>query len=87
MKGTKIRSFTPLPSDVSLDDLVPRDHFYRRMEAHVDLSFVRELVVPLYAKGPLVAYPSDCRLASMAASTRRVSACCSFEPPNGRSTL
>jgi transposase len=51
MMGTKIRSFAPLPHDLSLEDLVPEDHFYRRLEARVDLSFVRELVRPLYANG------------------------------------
>jgi transposase len=51
MMGTKIRSFSPLPRDVSLEDLVPTDHFYRRLEADLDLSFVRELVHPLYAGG------------------------------------
>ena len=40
-----------LPNDLSLEDLVPEDHFYRRLEARLDLSFVRELVAPLYAKG------------------------------------
>ena len=38
MMGTKIRSFSPLPDDVSLEDLVPKDHFYRRLEAALDLS-------------------------------------------------
>jgi hypothetical protein len=51
MMGTKIRSFTPLPHDLSLEDLVPEDNFYRRLQARLDLSFVRELVAPLYAKG------------------------------------
>ena len=51
MMGTKIRSFSPLPHDLSLEDLVPEDHFYRRLEARLDLSFVRELVAPLYARG------------------------------------
>ena len=49
MMGTKVRSFSPLPDDLSLEDLVPEDHFYRRLEAALDLSFVRELVAPLYA--------------------------------------
>jgi transposase len=49
--GTKIRSFAPLPRDLSLEELVPDDHFYRRLEATLDLSFVRELVGPLYANG------------------------------------
>jgi transposase len=51
MMGKKIRSFAPLPLDVSLEELVPKDHFYRRLEASLDLSFVRELVAPLYANG------------------------------------
>ena len=51
MMGTKIRSFSPLPHDVSLEELVPGDSFYRRLEAELDLSFVRELVRPLYAGG------------------------------------
>ena len=51
MMGTKIRSFAPLPRDVSLEELVPEDHFYRRLEATLDLSFVRELVGPHYANG------------------------------------
>ena len=51
MMGTKIRSFSPLPHDVSLEELVPEDHFYRRLETRLDLSFVRELVGPLYSGG------------------------------------
>ena len=51
MMGTKIRSFSPLPYDLSLEDLVPHDHFYRRLQATLDISFVRELVTPLYANG------------------------------------
>ena len=33
MMGTKIHNFAPLPRDVSLEDLVPKDNFYRRLEA------------------------------------------------------
>ena len=51
MMGTKTRAFAPLPDDVSLEELVCEDHFYRRLEAALDLSFVRELVGPLYANG------------------------------------
>jgi transposase len=51
MMGTKIRSFSPLPHHLSLEDLVPEDNFYRRLEARLDLSFVGELVAPLYANG------------------------------------
>ena len=49
--GTKIRRFSPLPRYLSLEDLVPSDHFYRRLEETLDLSFVRELVRSLYAGG------------------------------------
>ena len=31
------------PIAVSLEDLVPPDHFYRHLEATLDLGFVREL--------------------------------------------
>lgn len=51
MMGFKDRTFSPLPRDVSLEDLVPEDHFYRRLNATLDLAFVRDLVRPLYAKG------------------------------------
>ena len=51
MMGIKERRFDPLPHEISLEDLVPEDNFYRRLEATLDLSFVRELVKPLYARG------------------------------------
>jgi len=38
------------PIAVSLDDLVPRDHFYRHLEAQLDLSFVRDWTRNLYAE-------------------------------------
>jgi transposase len=38
------------PIAVSLEDLVPRDHFYRHLEAKLDLSFVRDWVNELYAE-------------------------------------
>jgi len=50
MMGCKLRVFTPLTA-VSLDDLVPADHFYRHLERTLDLSFVRDLVRPCYAAG------------------------------------
>ena len=37
------------PITVSLEDLVPQNHFYRHLEAKLDLSFVREWVAELYA--------------------------------------
>jgi transposase len=36
---------------LTLEELVPRDHFYRHLERVLDLSFVRELVAPYYAAG------------------------------------
>ena len=43
MMGLKERTFAPL-INVSLEDLVPADHFYRHLERTLDLSFVREIV-------------------------------------------
>jgi transposase len=37
------------PIVVSLEDLVPQDHFYRHLEAKFDLSFVRDWTRELYA--------------------------------------
>ncbi len=48
MMGQKDRSFAALPP-VSLDELVPTDHFYRHLEQTLDLSFVRTLVRDAYA--------------------------------------
>src|SRR5215211_6211803 len=48
MMGQKDRSFAALPP-VTLDDLVPPDHFYCHLERALDLSFVRDLVRDAYA--------------------------------------
>jgi transposase len=50
MMATKERNFSPLEG-LSLEELVPKDNFYRRLERAVDLSFVRELVRDRYALG------------------------------------
>src|SRR3712207_6817904 len=50
MLGTKARLFAPLVN-ISLEELVPQDHFYRHLERSLDLSFVRDLVQPCYAVG------------------------------------
>src|SRR5829696_3875497 len=50
MMGSKDRAFAPLVN-VSLEQLVPADHFYRHLHNSLDLSFVRELVAPFYAAG------------------------------------
>jgi transposase len=50
MMGSKERNFAPL-SNVSLEELVPHDHFYRHLERTFDLSFVREFVHETYASG------------------------------------
>lgn len=49
MMGIKEREFRPLPDYLSLEELVPMDNFYRRLEQRLDLSFVRELVADRYA--------------------------------------
>jgi transposase len=47
--GIKEREFRPLPDNFSLEELIPKDNFYRRLERRLDLSFVRELVADRYA--------------------------------------
>jgi transposase len=48
MIGYKTRTFGPL-GNVTLEDLVPAEHFYRHLERTLDLSFVRDLVRSRYA--------------------------------------
>ncbi len=48
MMGLKERAFAPKVS-VSLEELVPQDHFYRHVQKVLDLSFVHELVRECYA--------------------------------------
>jgi hypothetical protein len=43
MIRTKVRRFGPL-TNVTLEDLVPKDDFYRHIERSLDLTFVRDLV-------------------------------------------
>jgi transposase len=50
MMGTKERRFAPL-INVSVEQLVPQDHFYRHLERILDLWFVREFVQTTYAGG------------------------------------
>jgi hypothetical protein len=63
MMGRKPRIFTPVLA-VSLDALVPADHFYRHVERVLDLSFVRELVQDCYVAGlvPVAAGGTQCEL-------------------------
>src|SRR5436305_9801145 len=48
MIGFKERTFAPLVA-VSLEELVPQDHFYRHLQKTLDLSFVYDLVREYYA--------------------------------------
>jgi transposase len=48
MMGFKERAFAPLVA-VSLEDLVPQDHFYPHLQRVLDLSFVHDLVHEYYA--------------------------------------
>jgi transposase len=48
MMGRKVRCFSRLPA-VSLEELVPADHFYRQLDRVLDLSFVRDVVQDCYA--------------------------------------
>ena len=47
---SKARHFAPL-IHISLEELVPPEHFYRHLERSLDLSFVREFVQKTYANG------------------------------------
>src|SRR5690348_12247026 len=48
MMGTKARHFAPL-IHISVEALVPQDHFYRHLERTLDLSCVRGFVQETYA--------------------------------------
>src|SRR5919198_3394664 len=50
MMGSKERAFGPL-CNLSLETLVPANHFYRHVEAKLDLDFVRDLVCNAYKDG------------------------------------
>jgi len=50
MMGIKERTFNPIDA-VTLEQLVPKDHFYRHLEQKLDLAFVRDLVADCYAAG------------------------------------
>src|SRR5258708_29574153 len=50
MLGRKVRACKVHPQ-ICLEDLVPAKHFYRQVEAKLDLTFVRELVKDGYAPG------------------------------------
>jgi transposase len=48
MMGIKARMFGPV-AQLTLEQLVPRNHCYRHVDRVLDLGFVRDLVVPYYA--------------------------------------
>ena len=48
MLGYKAKDFQ-IHTNVSLENLIPEDNFYRHVEHCLDLSFVRELVYDLYS--------------------------------------
>jgi hypothetical protein len=50
MLGITGRTFAPL-CNRSLESLVPADHFYRHLDAKLDLGFVRHLVRDMYREG------------------------------------
>jgi hypothetical protein len=52
MLGRKPRHFKIHPS-LTLDALVPEGHFYRELEAKLDLEFVRDLAMPDWDAPPL----------------------------------
>jgi hypothetical protein len=62
MLGIKERTFTPIVN-VSLEDLVPSDHFYRHLNQSLDLTFVRTFVQLLYATGGRLSFRRSTRTA------------------------
>jgi hypothetical protein len=48
MMGVKARVFRPTVN-ISLEDLVPADHFYRHLDRTLGLAFVRDLVRDRYS--------------------------------------
>ena len=48
MLGHKVKLFKFHPA-ISLENLVPKNNFYRHVEAKLDLSFVRDLVKACYS--------------------------------------
>jgi hypothetical protein len=48
MLGHKVKLFKLHPA-ISLESLVPKNNFYRHVEAKLDLSFVRDLVKECYS--------------------------------------
>jgi hypothetical protein len=50
MMDIKARLFTPLPP-VTLEELVPANHFYCHLDRVLDLAFARDLVQDCYAAG------------------------------------
>jgi transposase len=50
MMGSKVRALAPL-CNLSLEALVPADHFYRHLDAKLELGFVRDLVRDRYKSG------------------------------------
>jgi hypothetical protein len=69
------------PSPVSLDELVPADHFYRHLERSLDLGFVRDLVRDTYAEAgrpsidPVVFF----KLQLIRTATRKSASCPHFQ--------
>ena len=48
MLGCKVRNFMQHES-ISLENLVPKDNFFRQVEQTIDLSFVRDLAGEFYS--------------------------------------
>ena len=90
MMGLKERTFAPL-TVVSVEELVPQDHFYRHLHKVLDLSFVYDLVREHYSvagrpsidpivffKLQLVMFFEDIRVSASAHAPSRRSAECAL---------
>ncbi len=76
MMGRKERSFAPL-IHVSLEELIPQDHFYQHLECTLDLLFVRDFVQQTYAGG---GRPGWAKSQTLAQKTRVGPSSLSFPP-------
>ncbi len=64
MTGSKERQFALL-IQVSLEELVPPDHFYRHLERKLDLSCVRKFVHCSRSLSPATRFRCACIAASL----------------------
>jgi hypothetical protein len=76
MMGTKARNFQPLPEDISLEDLVPQDSFYRLLQEKFDLTSCLSADVGVRWVGLTVARRATSSVVACAQDLRRLFQIC-----------